>query len=101
MSVIDKFPLLLLPLLEGVGLGGFYFLGLWWTVRRISVVRRPELWFVGSFVLRTAVVVTGFYWVMGGQWQRLLACLVGFILVRLLLVGVIGKVRRRVITSPQ
>ncbi|MGD9300815.1 MAG: ATP synthase subunit I [Desulfobacterales bacterium] len=70
----------------GVGLGAFYFLGLWWTVRRLPTVRVPALWTVVSFVVRSVVALGGFYLVMAGGWQNLLACLAGFTLIRLWLV---------------
>ncbi|WP_372661060.1 ATP synthase subunit I, partial [Hydrogenophaga sp.] len=52
--------------------------------RRLLASPRPALWFLGSLLLRTGVALTGFYLVGGGHWQRLLACLVGFVLARLL-----------------
>ncbi|MDZ7583921.1 MAG: ATP synthase subunit I [Thiobacillus sp.] len=66
----------------GLIMGAIFFGGLWWTVRKGVASQRPALWFVGSFVLRTGVVVAGFYVVSGGQWQRLLACLFGFAVAR-------------------
>ncbi|MBK6998844.1 MAG: ATP synthase subunit I [Rhodoferax sp.] len=33
-------------------------------------------------LLRMGVTMTGFYFVSGGDWQRLLSCLVGFVMVR-------------------
>lgn len=62
----------------GLIMGAIFFGGLWWTVRKGVSSKRPALWFVGSFLLRTGVVVAGFYVVSGGHWQRLLACLFGF-----------------------
>jgi F1F0 ATPase subunit 2 len=35
-------------------------------------------------LVRTAMAVAGFHVVSGGQWQRLVACLIGFMLARLL-----------------
>jgi F1F0 ATPase subunit 2 len=64
----------------GVGLGAFYFLGLWWTVRRLPTVRVPALWTTVSFVVRSGIVLAGFYLVMAGRWENLLACLAGFTL---------------------
>jgi F1F0 ATPase subunit 2 len=32
--------------------------------------------------VRTAVVLVGFYLVSDGKWERMLACLVGFVLAR-------------------
>jgi F1F0 ATPase subunit 2 len=71
----------------GTGLGLFYFGGLWFTVQRLPTCRWPAPLVLASFVGRTAVVVVGFYFVMGGRWERVLACLVGFIVVRLVLVS--------------
>ncbi|AGL03412.1 F1/F0 ATPase, subunit 2 [Desulfoscipio gibsoniae DSM 7213] len=70
----------------GLGLGLFYFGGLWLTVRRLPVARRPGLLAAGSFVVRTGGCLWGFYLVMAGQWECILACLAGFVTARLILV---------------
>ena len=74
----------LLAGLAGVGLGVGFFAGLWWTVRRGMTSARPGLWFFLSFLGRMSLALAGFYWVAGDDWRRLLACLVGFLLGRLL-----------------
>ncbi len=66
----------------GLALGGLFFGGLWWTVRKSVTSRRPALLFVSSFVLRTGLTLAGFYWVGGAAWQRLLLCLLGFVIAR-------------------
>lgn len=76
---------LTLALLAGMALGVFFFAGLWWTVRKGLVAANPALWFLGSFLLRTAVVLAGFYGVGANDWRRLLAALAGFVLARVLL----------------
>ncbi len=68
----------------GAVLGAVFFGGLWWTVRRGVSSGSPVLWFFGSLLLRMSVALVGFYFVSGGQWRRLLACLVGFVGVRVL-----------------
>ncbi|MEO5958539.1 MAG: ATP synthase subunit I [Opitutaceae bacterium] len=70
----------------GLVLGAVFFGGLWWTVRKGVSSPRPVLWFVGSMLLRTGIVLAGFYFVGGGQWQRLLVCLLGFVIARFLVV---------------
>lgn len=65
--------------LAGVLLGGLFFGGLWWTVRVGVVSQQPALWFLGSWVVRVSMVLAGFYFVGGDDWQRLLICLLGFI----------------------
>jgi len=74
----------LLAFAAGVALGVFYFAGLWWTVARGVAARHVALWFFASLLLRTAVTMLGFYLLGHGSWQRLLVCLAGFVMARLL-----------------
>lgn len=67
----------------GVLLGVIFFGGLWWTIRRGMTSPRPAAWFVGSLVLRMSVVMVGIYLVGVGDWRRMVACLLGFIVVRI------------------
>jgi len=76
---------LLLAVLAGLALGLFYFGGLWLTVRRIACGKRPALLMLSSFVVRLLVTLCGFYLVMDGSWERLLACLAGFLVMRFVL----------------
>ena len=73
---------LLLAGVAGLLLGAFFFGGLWWTVRKGASSQRSALWFFGSFVLRTSLVLAGFYLVGRAHWQPLLACLLGFVMAR-------------------
>ena len=68
----------------GVLLGAIFFGGLWWTVRRGLSSKRPVFWFLGSLLLRTSIILAGFYVVSGRHWDRLLACLLGFVIARFL-----------------
>ena len=67
----------------GVFLGVGFFGGLWWTVRKGLSSKHPAFWFLGSLLLRTSIAVTGLYFVAFGHWERLLVCLFGFIMARL------------------
>jgi F1F0 ATPase subunit 2 len=71
------------PVAAGALLGGFFFGGLWLTVCKGVASNRPALWFFGSLLLRMSAALTGFYFVSDGHWERLLLCLFGFILARL------------------
>lgn len=75
---------LLLALLWGALLGVFFFAGLWWTVRKMESGKQVALLFLGSMLLRTTVVIIGFYFILGDNWQRLLAGLLGFIIARII-----------------
>jgi len=71
-------------LIVGMLLGAMFFGGLWWTVRKGVTSTRPSLWFFGSLLLRTSMTLVGFYVVSEGHWERLLVCLLGFTIARLI-----------------
>ena len=73
-----------LALLAGIVLGTIFFGGLWWTVLKALSARRPALWFISSMLLRTGITLAGFYVVSAGDWKRLLVCLLGFVVARLI-----------------
>jgi F1F0 ATPase subunit 2 len=73
---------LALALAAGLLLGAFFFGGLWWTVRKGVSAKQPALWFLGSMLLRTGITLAGFYFVGCGHWERLVACLLGFVTAR-------------------
>jgi F1F0 ATPase subunit 2 len=66
----------------GAVLGAMFFGGLWWTVQKGLSSPAPALWFFGSMLLRTSLILAGFYFVGRGHWERLAACLLGFIVAR-------------------
>ena len=75
-------------LVGGVLLGGVFFGGLWWTVHRGVSSRYAAVWFFTSLLLRMGITLAGFYFVGAGQWQRLVACLAGFLIGRLLVIRI-------------
>lgn len=81
---MNETMLLALALVTGGILGILFFGGLWWTVLKGLASPRPALWFFGSLLLRTGIVLGGFYVAAGSDWKRWLACLAGFALARLL-----------------
>jgi F1F0 ATPase subunit 2 len=87
---VNQVIFLFLAFLAGLALGLVYFGGLWLTVQRLPTSRRPGLLAALSLFLRLGFVLGGFYLVMGGRWQRLLACLGGFLLLRALSVRRLG-----------
>ena len=70
----------------GMVLGLVYFLSLWETVKRLTSTRWPVLWTLGSLVLRMAFLLTGLYLIGYGHWDRLIAALIGILLIRTILV---------------
>lgn len=82
--------LLFAALVAGAGLSVPMFGGLWWTLRRLPSSRHPTLLAVGSFWLRLAVTVLGFYLITAGDWRRGAVALVGFLIGRTILVRRLG-----------
>jgi len=70
----------------GLLIGSFYFLALWLTVRRLPKARFPAVLTLGSYLARSAISMAAFYLVMSGCWERLLVSLLGFIIMRFILV---------------
>ena len=75
---------LTLAWLAGTILGMIFFGGLWWTIQKAVSSQRPALWFSGSLLMRMSIALAGFYFVARGHWQSLVACLVGFVMARLM-----------------
>jgi len=84
---------LLIAATGGTGLGVLYFGGLWLTVTALPTSRHPAVLFLGSFVLRMAATLAGFYLLMNGRWERAIACMLGFLVVRFVLTATLGPDR--------
>lgn len=72
-----------LALVAGLAAGVLFFGGLWLTVSRSLKSKAAPILFLGSFFVRSALVLAAFYWVGHGHFYRLLAALAGFVAVRL------------------
>ncbi len=78
--------ILALAFVAGLFLGTLFTGGLWWTVRKGTSAEQPALWFIGSFALRTTLVLAGFYAVSAGRWDRMASALFGFLIARAVIV---------------
>ena len=76
---------IVLSLAAGVTLGGFFYSGLWFTVRRLPASGHPALLALASFWIRSLIVLAGLVFLMKQRWQYGLIALVGFTLARLLI----------------
>ncbi len=80
-----------IALFVGGLLGVFFFGGLWWTIQKGIESEWVAVWFIGSLLLRVTVVMVGFYFVSQHHWSRFFACMVGFLLTRIVLVRWLGR----------
>jgi len=85
-------PALFIPFIAGGLIGWVYFSGLWETVRRLPEARNPHWLMMLSFLSRTVFALGGFYILADGQWQRMTAALLGFFIVRAILVRSLGRI---------
>lgn len=83
--------ILCLAFAAGLFLGAFYFIALWRTVNRLPGTSHALRLMIASFAVRMVVVLTAFYFIMGGHWERLAMALTGFILMRMFLTRRLGK----------
>lgn len=90
----------ILIFVSGALLGIVYFGGLLLTIRQITQSKRPALIMILSLFTRVAVVVSGFYWLTGGQWRELIVALIGFISIRMLMVRRFGPLQASTVISP-
>ena len=81
--MIDDPVYLMATFAAGLVLGALYLGALWLVLRHLPQARNPSLWILGSAAGRIGLLLAGWYWVSGGRWDGLLACLAGFLLVRI------------------
>ena len=82
----------LLPaLFVGIILGILFFGGLLLTVRLGLSSKHPTLIFLGSMIIRMAIVILGFYYIGGDSWQKMMVCLGGFLIARIAITQITKK----------
>lgn len=78
-------------ILWGMVLGIFYFGGLWCTVKRVPLVRRPKLLLLLSFLFRLAAVTAAFRLVLQQGAEPFAAAFLVFIACRFVMTGLLGR----------
>ena len=85
---MNKFLILAFALVAGISLGAIFFGGLWWSVRQGVSSKHSALWFLGSALVRMSLVLAGFYFIGREHWERLVLCLLGFVIARFLVMRI-------------
>ncbi len=86
MSMSEMILPLVAAFAVGTLMGVFFFGGLHWTLRKYLSSPYAGLFLTMGTFLRISITLFAFYYVGHGQWQRLLACLAGFLVARTLVV---------------
>lgn len=92
---------IVIALLIGLILGGVFFGGLWLTVKKALVTTYAPLWFLGSIVIRTAVVLAGFYFISKDGIIALFVSVCAFIAARMLVFFITKQLEQKQITLTQ
>jgi F1F0 ATPase subunit 2 len=92
---MSEYGVLVLCFAGGLGVGQVFFGGLWWTVRHRSAAASAPLWFLGSFVLRAAVVLFGVHELTPLGWRALIAGGAGFVAARIVVNLVVNRWSRQ------
>ncbi|MEO6151333.1 MAG: ATP synthase subunit I [Mucilaginibacter sp.] len=92
---------MIIALISGVFLGIIFFGGLWITVKKTLGTSYSALWMLGSSLIRTIIVLSGFYLVAQGNWQKLLLAVVGFIAARFLVMRFTKRLDQKQTTTPE
>jgi F1F0 ATPase subunit 2 len=95
---MNEVPMLLLSLLNGIALGVIYFGGLWLTIQKGIFSRRMPILFFSSLLLRMSIILVGFYIVSGGHFERLLVCLLAFVMTRIVITRSIQSAKKSQLT---
>ena len=89
----------ILVFMAGLIMGVFFFGGLWLTVKNTLTSKTPALWVLGSFVLRMGITIFGFYYVASDNLQRLLICMLGFIMARFAIIRITKSIEKKQVHS--
>ncbi len=79
----------------GILLGGLFFFGLWITVKQAIASKYTALWFLASSLLRTGLVIVGFYYMAQANWQRLFIGVLGFLVARSLVIWLTKSIEQK------
>ena len=82
--------ILILMFMAGLALGALYFISLWETVRRLERTGGGARLLAISFAVRLAIILTVFFFLMNGHWERLAAAMIGFVVIRKILTYHLG-----------
>jgi len=74
----------------GLGIGGFYFYGLWWTLAGLSKSTKPGRWLGISYMVRVSVAMLGFWLVVRNDLICFFITLATFFLMRFILTRTLG-----------
>ena len=82
---------MILAFIGGLFLGTVFFLGLYYTTRKVSQVKNPALFMIASALLRMTILLFGLYFISLGRLSNLLIAISGVLLAKYLIVNRVKK----------
>jgi len=86
MTLTQALYLFIYPAAVGLGLGLFYYGGLWLILRGLPQLKYPGVWLSLSLMVRMFTVLLVLYLLFADSWQQLLSAVLGMLVSRSLLV---------------
>lgn len=80
--MLDEPLQLVISFTIGLALAAIYLGTLWAVVQRLPRSKRPGVLLLSSATLRIVLLLAAWYWFAQGSWEILLACLLGFLVLR-------------------
>ncbi|PWN05989.1 ATP synthase subunit I [Rhodohalobacter mucosus] len=74
--------MILIGILSGIILSLIFFGGLWYTLKHMENWRRQWILVAGSFIVRNAIVLAAFYFLILQHWSALVAAFIAFMITR-------------------
>lgn len=87
--------MMIITFIVGLALGIIFFGGLWFTVKKALGTPYAPLWFFGSLMIRTAIILVGFYYVSSEGLPQVASCLIGFVIARFLVFRITKQLEQK------
>jgi F1F0 ATPase subunit 2 len=87
-------------LIIGAITGAIFYVSLWWTTQHLISSSQPIRWFFGGLLLRVSILLASFYLVSSNHWELWLIWLLGFIVLRQLVIRLALQVAQETHHAP-
>lgn len=75
----------------GIFLGIIFFGGLYWSVNKLTKVKRPAFLMIISALVRMSILIGGIYFIAGDDIKKILSILGGVVLVKIIMILTVQK----------
>lgn len=87
-------------MIAGLAIGGAYLWALWHSIKAIPQKTRTKTWFLLNALARVLAVIISFYYLSSGDFVRIAALLLGFMIIRYIGIKKIIKKIEKTVVEP-